>query len=120
MTSPKQARQLARGWSDEVLECRTLSHNWQPYRAVQNKRYKFYYIEHICARCKTVRWQEINFNGQVYAHGYRYAEGYLTAPGTGRLTGEARDILRLETVTRTFTVKADDTQQSASRKGRKK
>jgi hypothetical protein len=100
---PKAVKEAAKDWNDAILECRTYGHNWQPLRATYNARLLFYAVVQICPRCGTQRNMEIGSRGQVYASWYTYPEGYLLS-GLGRITGDARDTLRMETITRTFSL----------------
>ena len=48
----------------------------------------------------------------MFAQWYGYADGYLTSPGFGRIAGEARDVLRLAAVTRSFPLEVLSTKEA--------
>lgn len=102
--TPKEAERQARQWSDEFLQCRTYGHPWRPGTARWNGRYKFWATIEKCPRCTSERHRELTRTGKVMSSNIDYADGYLSEPGGGRFTGEARDMLVLATVTRTFVV----------------
>lgn len=105
-----EVQSATKQWTDGVLQCRMYGHEWQPSRAVYNRKGRFFYIERICLRCMpeeggfpTTKHEELSERGTVLASWYTYAEGYLTN-GIGRITGDARDELRISTVERIFNV----------------
>lgn len=100
---PQAVFDRANDWNDEVLQCRTYGHIWQPRGAVWNKRHAFYSISQQCPRCTSERTQEMSVTGHIYAQWITYAEGYLSQ-GLGRIVGESRDVIRLASVTRTFPI----------------
>lgn len=99
----KDVKRQARQWSDEILECRTYGHMWRPYTARFNNRYKYWAVVQRCQRCTSERRRQLTARGKRTSSSYDYVDGYLTE-GLGRLTGEARDILELATITRVFPV----------------
>lgn len=99
----EDVRAIARDWDDDVLMCRTYGHPWQPEMARLMAREGYYAVSQRCPRCKTRKHSELSLKGRVYASWYEYAEGYLTE-GVGRIVGEAKDELRLATVTRVFSL----------------
>lgn len=114
----------AKKWSDGVLQCRTYGHDWQPSRAIHNRKLHFIYIERVCLRClpaeggvPTTKHEELSETGTILASWYTYADGYLTV-GQGRIVGEARDELRITTVERTFHIERDAKKQARSSKTR--
>ena len=93
----------ARNWDDSVLECRTYNHKWAPQRATWNAEYRYYHIVQVCTSCKSQRTMDMNHRGHLVTRPtISYAENYLMPPGMGRITGEAKDVVRLAAVTRTF------------------
>lgn len=120
VASVKEVTEAAKRWSDGVLKCRTYGHNWQPSRAIHNRKMHFIYVERICLEClppgggqPTTKHEELSERGTVLASWYTYADGYLTQ-GHGRIVGEAKDELRITTVERTFKVQRDQTQKPRS------
>ena len=93
-----EVAEFAEGLKESYLFCRELGHNWRPYSA---GRYKDGGFERVlrCVRCKTRRVQEINSRGVVLVNKYIHPEGYLHK-GLGRIYGEGRGILRLESIKR--------------------
>lgn len=81
------------------LLCREMGHNWRPWRAVWNGDQQAYDRILMCHRCKSKRSQVLSVGGHVVRSAYDHAEGYL-AQGLGRVSGEGRDRLRLESVKR--------------------
>lgn len=99
----KEVTRHARGWSDSVLLCRTYGHQWTPGYARYNGRYKYWAVMEKCGRCDAERHRELDQRGKRTSSYIRYPEGYLLE-GMGRIVGEARDMLLLTTITRTFDV----------------
>ena len=94
----------AETWSDEVLNCRTYNHNWVPSQAAWEEGGSILHVVHSCERCTTQKHMEMSQSGHVYNQWYEYADGYLSK-GLGRIAGDARDLLRITSVTRTFDLK---------------
>jgi hypothetical protein len=51
----------------------------------------------LCQRCDTVRTRFLSRSGANLSTNYDYAEGY-TVKGLGRLSGEDRDVIRLQSI----------------------
>jgi hypothetical protein len=88
----------AQGLKRSYLECRELGHNWRPH-VVQWNDNGGYDRSLRCTRCRTVREQVLSNRGAVISSQYVYPDGYTT-DGLGRVVGEGRDMLRLESITR--------------------
>lgn len=101
LATPEEAAELAKELSDAYLACRTYGHIWQPLTAVHNRSLHYWRATRRCPRCTTEKVEEISERGHVLASWYVYADGYLTE-GIGRLFGDARGVLRLAAITRTF------------------
>lgn len=102
--SADDVRRAAEGWDEDQLECRMYAHSWRPHTAQRDKRVNLIKVVQICQRCDTQKHQEINSNtGEVFASWYVYGEGYLSK-GIGRITGDGRNVLRLEAVGRIFKI----------------
>lgn len=85
---------------DDFLLCRDLGHLWRPFTARYNPEVHAYERTMRCGRCKTDREQTLSLRGEVLRGHYTYTEGYQAPAGQGRLTGDARGALRIESVTR--------------------
>lgn len=109
--SPEAVQREARNWTDDQLECRTYGHRWNPSRAVHYRRFRYFRVVQLCGRCTAERVMELSERGTVLASWYQYPDGYLSH-GLGRIAGDARDALRLATITRVYDVsiatKADE------------
>lgn len=82
------------------LLCRELGHNWRPWTAYPaNGGYE---RALRCDRCSTERWETLTSTGAKVKGHYSYPEGYLHE-GLGRIVGDGRDALRLESLSRSIT-----------------
>jgi hypothetical protein len=81
------------------LQCRDFGHAWRPFTARWVPDQRSYHTQLRCTRCRTVRTRYISRNGEQVSKGYVYPDGYQLK-GVGRITGEDRDHLRLESVLR--------------------
>lgn len=90
---------FAGGLSISHLQCRDVGHNWRPWVARWDDEHNCYERALRCTRCRTERWESIGASGSKLGSHYKYPEGY-TAQGIGRIVGEGRDALRLESLTR--------------------
>lgn len=95
---------------EEFLQCREMGHNWRPHSAKWVPQYHVYERSMRCSRCATERHQVLSDVGHVLSGGYHYPEGYAHK-GFGRITGDGRDRLRLESI---FRVLDDNTQQKGA------
>lgn len=104
--SPEAVEQKLAEWDDNVLTCRTFGHNFEASTATQNKRLKYWRLIRKCARCRAEKVMEVSFRGQVYSSfiDYTPTDGYL-ASGLGRIIGDAKDVVRLAAITRTFDIR---------------
>lgn len=96
---PQEVAEFAADLEEDWLYCRTYQHNWKPWTASWSSELGCYEVSIRCNRCHTRRVQTMSDKGTVLSSHYEYPEGYLHA-GMGRIAGEARDRLRLESVTR--------------------
>lgn len=106
VATAETADQLSEQWSDEVLSCRSglMRHQFKPYTAVHNKKLKYFYVVLRCPRCTTRKHFELDEHGRVLGRPwYSYPPGYLSK-GTGRILGEAADVVRAKAVRRLFQV----------------
>lgn len=97
---PEQVAEWSHDLSDNYLLCRDLGHTWRPFNARWDPEQDGYIRVLRCSRCKTERSQLLSATGMVDSGSYDYPDGYQAPPGTGRLTGEGRGALRLESVMR--------------------
>jgi hypothetical protein len=112
-TSPteKELRAAANNWSDAVLVCRTLMHSWRQYHAELHKRVgrnaSYWTVYYECTRgCGVQRHEEWDMRGLVVRKNMHYPTDDTGQPlyllvGFGRVTGELRGVIRLESVQRT-------------------
>lgn len=89
---------FAEALPEKFLYCREMGHNWRPYSAAGYKDGGFERTLR-CTRCRTRRVQEISNRGIVLANKYIHPDGYLSK-GMGRIVGEGRGVLRLESIKR--------------------
>lgn len=97
-------RQEVETWSQDMpeafLACRDYGHQWWPHTAHFSAREQAYDRTLRCKRCGTTRSQWISLRGEVLGGHYDYPEGYQAPPGSGRLDGDGRAALRLESTLR--------------------
>lgn len=93
-----------KAWADDLpdtfIACRDMGHTWRPFRAWYDPEERGYQRVLRCGRCKTERRQLISESGAILTGGYDYPEGYTAPAGTGRIDGEGRAALRLESTLR--------------------
>lgn len=84
---------------EKYLHCREMNHNWRPYTVGRHKD-GGYERTLRCVRCRTLKTQHLDTNGMLLGGTkYEHPEGYLHA-GMGRIVGEGRGLLRLESIKR--------------------
>jgi hypothetical protein len=96
---PNEVEQWAHTLKQSFLLCRELGHNWRPHTARYVPEQRAYERSLRCTRCYCERRQVLNGNGGIVSSSYVHPEGYLHK-GLGRIVGEGRDTLRLESLTR--------------------
>lgn len=95
----RAVKSFAADLPDEFLLCRELHHHWKPWTVAREGRS---YIRVLrCSRCTTERHQKLSHRGEVLGTHYVHPEGYLREAGSGRITGEGLNLLRLESLNRT-------------------
>lgn len=99
--SPGEVEQFAHQLPEAYLTCRDLGHSWRPFTARALPRREGGGFERVvkCSRCPTRRVEHLSTSGERLASNMAYPKGYLHK-GLGRIVGEGRDVLRLESVTR--------------------
>lgn len=84
---------------DKYVRCRELGHVWRPSTARWVPSETLYERVLRCTSCRTEKVQLVNRHGHIISSVYRYAANYLAQHVTG-LAGGARDVYRLEAITR--------------------
>lgn len=92
---------FAQDLPEEFLLCREMGHRWLPHDAEQHDDDSFTRVLR-CPRCKTRKVQDISARGAIVRTQYRHPDGYLHE-GMGRIVGDGRGVLRLESIKRTIT-----------------
>lgn len=92
---------------ENFLLCREMGHNWRPWTAKWNVGERCYDRVLRCTRCKCKREQSLTSSGAVVTSHYIYPDGY-EHKGFGRISGEGRDRLRLESITRLIDKDAEE------------
>lgn len=104
----QSARAYAKESPTEYLKCRLNQHDMDPYEAQEYRinGLRFFRSVELCGRCHAVyRHREISADGQILESWYSKVPGteYYNTPG--RLSGAARNVLRMEYMRRSFVVK---------------
>lgn len=102
----EEVRSFAAELSDKYLECRDTGHIWRRRSATWSPHLGEYRRVHRCSMCRSERIQRLSDRGAILSSTIHYAPGYLHA-GFGRIVGDGRDALRLETMGR-FAVEDED------------
>lgn len=98
--SREEVAGFAASLSISHLHCRELGHNWRPWVARWVDEDNSYERALRCTRCRTERWETIGASGAKLGAHYKYPDGYIVEHGMGRIVGEGRDQLRLESMQR--------------------
>lgn len=93
-----EVEEFAAGLKVTYLYCRELGHNWKPKNALPYEDGGWVRTLN-CTRCRTKRLQDLSSTGEILRTKYEHPEGYLHA-GMGRIVGDGRGILRLESIKR--------------------
>lgn len=91
---------FAEDLSEEFLMCREMGHRWLPHQAEQHNDGSFTRVLR-CPRCRTRKVQSISARGVIEGTQYKHPDGYLHE-GMGRIAGDGRGVLRLESIKRTI------------------
>jgi hypothetical protein len=89
---------IAQDMPMSYLQCRALGHTWRSSSAAIDRVARAYDVELRCSRCRTIRVQTVSFTGHVVSSHYEYPDGYVNH--LGRIAGDGRDALRLESIVR--------------------
>ena len=109
---PEDVADWAADLPDSFLACRE-NHNWKPldvdwldFHGEPCGPTRAHSIGRVrrCTRCKTRRVQTLDLRGAIVRSHYEYPEGYQSE-GLGRIVGDGRNLLRLESVTRDLSKK---------------
>lgn len=96
---PGEVADFAALLPEKFLHCREMNHNWRPYTVGRHKDGGYERVLR-CSRCRTLKTQHLDrFGMLVGSASYQHPEGYLHA-GMGRIVGEGRGVLRLESIKR--------------------
>lgn len=106
---PAEVSDFAAELSDKFLECRDTGHNWRRLAARWSPHLGEYRRVHRCRSCRAERTQRLSDKGAILSSSIDYPDGYLHK-GLGRIVGDGRDLLRLETMGR-FAVESDDEEE---------
>jgi hypothetical protein len=98
----ESVEEFAAKLSVSFLQCRELGHIWKPWTARFDEEHNSFERALRCPRCKTERHETLSLRGAKLKNHYVYPDGYTT-DGLGRIVGEGRDALRVESITRTLT-----------------
>lgn len=98
-----EVEEFAAGLKEAFLYCRRFGHAYKPHTAKLSNEFRGYETTKRCTRCTLVVVEVMDMRGAIIKSWPRYPEGYL-AKGIGRIVGEGKDIVRLETLNR-FLVK---------------
>lgn len=109
---PSAVQAAAQEWSDAIVHCRIWGHNHRPYTATWRGKYAID-ITQRCIRCRSRRRQTMDSRtGKATPWAPAgYAEGYLLPKGTGRVSGDGRNVLRLAAI-RNITITTAPEEQS--------
>lgn len=94
----QEVEQFAAELPEKFLHCRELGHLWRPFKAGRHPDGGFERTLR-CTRCRTRRHQSLSSRGMILSNRYEHPEGYLSL-GLGRIAGEGRGLLRLESLSR--------------------
>lgn len=95
---PAEVASFAADLPEKYLACRDTGHVWRPFDARVDKTKGCYVRSHRCMNCRSLRHQHLTFSGGVIRTAYEHSDGYLS--DIGRIAGEGRDVLRLESIQR--------------------
>lgn len=105
-----EVTEWAKSLPERFLHCREMNHNWKPFQVGSHKD-GGYERTLRCVRCKTKKIQHLDTHGMLIGSGrYEWPEGYK-AEGIGRIVGEGRGALRIESILR---IVGDAARESAS------
>lgn len=96
-----EVEEFAAELPETFLHCREMNHNWRPHKVGRHEDGGYARVLR-CVRCKTTKTQHLDLVGMIVGSSkYEHPEGYLHK-GMGRIVGEGRGKLRLESIKRIF------------------
>lgn len=108
-----EVRQFATELPEEYLQCRDSGHRWLPHDAAKHPDGSYSRVMR-CPRCRTRKEQDIDSRGAIVGTQYKHPEGYLHQ-GQGRIAGDGKGILRLESIHRALIKKEQRPATKANR-----
>lgn len=97
IASRADVKAAAKKLPEEFVTCRDVGHTWRQFRIARIRG--GYNRDLFCPTCKTNRHEFITRTGEKMSVGYTYPKGYQFS-GMGRILGDARNAIRLESVVR--------------------
>lgn len=98
VADPADVERLVATMDPELLDCRDFGHKWLRTGAQWiDRRNDVYLSLQTCERCKLPR-ERLMMHGHVITSNIDYAAvpGYTAPPGMGRITGDAKAVVRRE------------------------
>lgn len=119
MPTRREVVAFAKSLPDPFLECRRFGHPWKAYTV--GKDGPRFVETTICPRCQSTRTQVYDRGGMIVRGkgGTHYSDGYL-AHGIGRITGEAKGLIRLEAMHRIMDAQVTTPADTSKKRTRKK
>lgn len=87
---------------EAFLTCREMGHDWRSWTARWVAEWGAFERVFKCRGCTSERRQTLSRSGAILRDSRDYADGYLARPGMGRIVGNGRDALRLESLRRSL------------------
>lgn len=97
VASRADVKAAAKSLPEEFVSCRDVGHTWRQFRVIRVRG--GYNRDLFCPTCKTNRHEFISRTGEKLSTSYTYPDGYQFK-GMGRIQGDGRNVLRLESVVR--------------------
>jgi hypothetical protein len=99
--TPDEVLEQSQDWPDEWLYCRTSKHQDVPMDCREYPGEGIWRTRERCTRCSAILYKEVSARtGKVLASWRPLPPGY--ASKNGRIVGNARDVLRRESIRRNF------------------
>jgi hypothetical protein len=92
-----EVKQAIKNMGEDFRHCRDYGHTWRPLTAYRLAKGKGWEETIRCLGCQTIRYRQLDKEGDVVKNHYHYELGYLIE-GLGRLTGGERGMLRLASI----------------------
>lgn len=102
--TPAEVREMLENQPDSWIECRGNRHPFEPSNATSFGSYGILRTVEVCANCTAVKTTEMTLSGKVLTRRIKYVHPeYLSK--TGKIAGDARDMVRLVRTQKAFKVK---------------